>query len=147
MLNQLQGVYSSLHKHQVKYITIGGIAAILHGVPRATFDLDLLIEATPANAQRLLEALLEAGLGTASLTTAPELLSHEVTVFRDRVQIDVQTKTPGITFEEVWERRVVMKYKEQEFYVLSRADLIASKRAAGRQKDLEDVQMLEVADE
>ena len=60
MLNQLQGVYSSLHKHQVKYLTIGGIAAILYGVPRATFDLDILIEATPENAQRLLDALLRA---------------------------------------------------------------------------------------
>ena len=58
MLNQLQGVYSSLHKHQVKYLTIRGIAAILYGVPRATFDLDILIEATPENAQRLLDASL-----------------------------------------------------------------------------------------
>jgi hypothetical protein len=56
MLNQLRGVYSSLLKHKVKYVTIGGIAAILHGVPRATFDLDILIEATPENAQRLLDA-------------------------------------------------------------------------------------------
>jgi hypothetical protein len=52
----------------VRYVVIGGIASILHGVPRATFDLDILIEATPENAQRLLDALLEAGLATASLT-------------------------------------------------------------------------------
>jgi hypothetical protein len=38
-------------------------------VPRVTFDLDILIEATPENAKCLLEALLDAGLGTASLTT------------------------------------------------------------------------------
>jgi tRNA nucleotidyltransferase/poly(A) polymerase len=144
MLNQLQGVYSSLHKHRVKYITIGGIAAILHGVPRATFDLDILIEATPENAQRLLDALLDAGFGTAALTTAEQVLAHEITIFRDRVQVDVQTLTPGIKFEEVWERREVMKYRRQEFYVLSRKDLIASKRAAGRQQDLEDVRLLEL---
>jgi hypothetical protein len=65
MLNQLQGVYSSLHKHRVKYVTIGGIAAILHGVPRATFDLDILIEATSDNAQRLLDALFETRCRTA----------------------------------------------------------------------------------
>ena len=47
MLNQLRGVFSCLHRHRVKYITIGGIAAILHGVPRATFDLDIVIEAIP----------------------------------------------------------------------------------------------------
>lgn len=50
MLNQLRGVYSSLQKHNVRYVTIGGVAAILHGVPRATFDLDILIEATLENA-------------------------------------------------------------------------------------------------
>ena len=57
----------------MRYLVIGGIAAVLHGVPRATFDLDILIEATPDNAQRLLNALLGAGLGTATLTT-PERL-------------------------------------------------------------------------
>jgi hypothetical protein len=145
MLNQLRGVYSSLHKHQVKYVTIGGIAAILHGVPRATFDLDILIESTPENAQSLLDALLDAGFGTASLVTAEQLLAHEITIFRDRVQIDIQTSTKGIAFEEVWERREVMQYEQQEFYVLSRDDLIASKRAAGRPKDLEDVRLLELA--
>jgi hypothetical protein len=50
MLNQLQGVYSPLNRHRVKYLTIGGIAAILYGVPRATFDLDIPIEATEENA-------------------------------------------------------------------------------------------------
>ena len=144
MLNQLRGVFSSLHKHRVKYVTIGGIAAILHGVPRATFDLDILIEATPDNAQRLLRALIKAGLGTAALTTADQVLAHEVTVFRDRVRIDVQTSTLGIKFEEVWARREVMMYRRQEFYVLSRADLIASKRAAGRPQNLEDVRLLEL---
>jgi len=77
MLNQLRGVYSSLQRHNVLYLTIGGIAAILHGVPRTTFDLDILIEATPENAQRLLDALLDAGLATAEMTTAEELLKHE----------------------------------------------------------------------
>ncbi|MGQ9555614.1 MAG: DUF6036 family nucleotidyltransferase [Anaerolineae bacterium] len=128
----------------MKYLTIGGIAAVLHGVPRATFDLDILIEATPDNAQRLLDALLNAGLGTASLTTVEQLLAHEITIFQDRVRVDVQTTTPGIKFEEAWERRQVMRYGRQEFYVLSREDLIASKRAAGRQRDLEDVQLLEL---
>lgn len=49
MLNQLQGVFSSFHKYNVRYVIIGGIAAILHGVPRATFDLDILIDPTPEN--------------------------------------------------------------------------------------------------
>ena len=54
MLNQLQDVFASFQKHKVKYLVIDGIAAVLHGVPRATFDLNILIEATSENAQRLL---------------------------------------------------------------------------------------------
>jgi len=144
MLNQLQDVFSSLQRNKVKYLVIGGIAAVLHGVPRATFDLDILIEATPENGQRLLDALLEAGLGTAGLTTAENLLAHEITIFKDRVRIDVQTLTPGISFAISWQRREVMRYQEQEILVLSRADLIAYKRAAGREQDMEDVRILEL---
>lgn len=147
MLNQLKGAFSSLQKHKVKYVVIGGIASVLHGVPRATFDLDILIEAMPANAEKLLEALIEAGLGTAALITAEKLLAHEITIFKDHVRVDVQTYTPGVEFEEAWEKRETMDYQGQEFYVLSKEDLIASKRAAGREVDLEDVRLLELGEE
>jgi len=73
MLNRLRDVFASFQKHEVKYVIIGDIAAVLHGVPRATFDLDILIEATPDNAQRLLDALLEARLGTASFALTCKL--------------------------------------------------------------------------
>ena len=144
MLNRLQAVFASFQGHDVKYVVIGGIAAVVHGIPRATFDLDILIEASPENAQRLLDAILAADLGTAALITAQELVAQEITVFKDRVRIDVQTSTPGITFHGAWQRRETMTYQGQEFYVVSRADLIASKRAAGRDVDLEDVRMLEL---
>ncbi len=146
MLNRLKDVFASCERHDVRYIVIGGIAAILHGVPRATFDLDLLIEATPQNAARLLAALAEAGLGTAALTNPADLLAHEITVFRDRVRIDVQTATPGLVFREAWLRREIMVFEGQRFFVAGKADLIASKRAAGRPVDLEDVRLLELPD-
>jgi len=134
----------SFQKHGVKYVVIGGIAAVLHGVPRATFDLDILIEATLDNAKRLLDALLDANLGTASLISAEELLANEITIFKDRIRIDVQTKTPGLLFEDAWQHREVMNYQGQDFYVLSLEDLIASKHASGRKVDLEDVRLLEL---
>lgn len=62
MLNLLKDVFSSFQKHNVRYLVIGGIAAVLHGVPRATFDLDILIEANEENAQRLLKALEETAI-------------------------------------------------------------------------------------
>ena len=69
MLNRLKDVFACFQRHEVKYVVIGGVASILHGVPRATFDLDILILAEAENAKRLLQALGEAGLGTSSLTT------------------------------------------------------------------------------
>lgn len=142
MLNRLKDVFKSFQSHDVKYVVIGGIAAILHGVPRATLDLDIIIEATETNAQCLLDALLEVNFGTASLTNAKDVLSHEISVFQDRVRIDVQTKTPGLTFTEAWKNHVTMKYQGQPFYVVSKMDLIKSKSASGRDIDLEDVRIL-----
>ena len=143
MLNRLQGVFASFHSRNVRYVVIGGIAAVLHGVPRATFDLDFLIDPSLENAERLLAALEDAGFGTAALISPEELLRHEITVFNDRVRIDVQTATPGLLFSDAWARRESMRYDSQEFYVASLRDLIASKKAAGRPKDLEDVRLLE----
>jgi tRNA nucleotidyltransferase/poly(A) polymerase len=145
MLNRLRAVFKSFQKHKVRYVVIGGIDSVLHGVPRATFDLDILIDATPDNAGRLLEALLAGGFGTASLTNVSELLSNEITVFKDKVRIDVQTSTPGLTFQYAWENKVDMYYRKQKFYVVSKKDLISSKRAAGRDIDLEDVRLLELS--
>ena len=146
MLNQLQGVFASFQKHDVKYLVMGGIASVLYGVPRATFDLDILIEASVANVNNLLSALDKAGLGTASLISAEEILENEITVFKDYVRIDVLTSTPGINFDETWARREIMEFQEQQLFVLSKKDLIASKRAAGREVDLEDVRLLELGD-
>lgn len=144
MLNRLKGVFASFQEHNVKYLVIGGIAAILHGVPRATFDVDILIEPTPRNAENLLKALIAAGMGTAALTSAEELLNNEITIFKDRIRMDVQTSTPGTVFEEAWKRRETMVFHGQEFYVISKEDLILTKRASGREIDLSDIRLLEL---
>ncbi len=146
MLNRYQDVFRSLQEHDVKYVVIGGIAAVIHGIPRATFDLDILIEASPDNARRLLDALMKAGLGTALKTSAKELLEYEITIFQDRLRVDVQTYTPGIVFSEVWARRTTVNYQDSKIFVLSKQDLILSKRSAGRDVDIEDVRLLEMQD-
>jgi len=143
VLDRLQAVFQSLRLNDVRYLVIGGIAAVLYGVPRATFDLDILIEPSLENAKRLLKAFREAGLGTADLIEPDHLLTQEIAIFKDRVRIDVQTSTPGISFEEAWGRRELKKVGREVAPVLSRADLIASKRASGRRVDLEDVEALE----
>ena len=145
MLNRLKDVFKSFQQHEVKYLVIEGIAVVLYGIPRATFDLDILIESTPKNARRLLDALLDVGMGIASLTSVNEILSNEITIFKDRVRIDVQISPPGLCFPDAWKRRKTMEYQGQSFYVVSLEDLISSKKAAGRDVDLEDVRLLELS--
>jgi hypothetical protein len=144
MLDRLADVFRSFQEREVRYVVIGSIAAVLHGVPRATFDLDILIDPTPGNAQRMLSALVQAGMGTASLTTAEKVLANEITVFKDRIRVDVLTTSPGLTFEHAWGQRQTMNYSGQQFFVVSKQDLIASKRASGRPVDLEDARLLEL---
>ncbi|MCA9435899.1 MAG: hypothetical protein KC978_08965 [Candidatus Omnitrophica bacterium] len=89
-------------------------------------------------------ALEDANFGTASLINVGTLLSNEITIFNDRVRVDVQTSTPGISFQDAWERREILSYESQSFFVLSKPDLIATKKASGRSVDLEDVRILEL---
>jgi hypothetical protein len=147
VLNRLLDVFKSFQRHEVRYVVLGGVASVLYGVPRTTFDLDILIEATTENAQRLLNALRDAGFGTAAMTDAQDVVAHEITVFNDRVRIAVQTWTPGLSFQDAWERRKTVSYQGQDFFVVSREDLIASKRAAGREVDLDGVRQLELPDQ
>lgn len=144
MLDRLADVFRSFQEREVRYVVIGGIAAVLHGVPRATFDLDILIDTTLDNAHAVLAALAQAGMGTASLTTAEKVLANEITVFKDRVRVDVLTTVPGLAFERAWNERETMNYMGQEFFVISKGNLIASKRASGRPVDLEDARLLEL---
>jgi hypothetical protein len=54
---------------------------------------------------------------------------------------------PGLLFQSAWQNRDSMDYQGQKFYVVSKADLIASKKAAGREVDLEDVRVLSMDEE
>ena len=81
------------------------------------------------------------------LTNADELLSNEITIFKDSVRIDVQTSTPGLIFQDAWDHRNTLEYRGQPFYVVSIEDLIASKKAAGRDVDLSDVRLLQLPDQ
>jgi len=143
MLHELLPLFASLNSRNVKYLVIGGVAAISYGVPRLTLDLDLLILPTEENAAALLAAFSEAGLGTAALTTPGALLATEITVFQDRVRIDVQTRTLGMAFSTAYGRRLDLTIDNVSIPVASLADLIASKKASARPQDLEDVRILE----
>lgn len=143
MLDTLRPLFASLSSHRVEYLVIGGVAAIAYGVPRLTLDIDLLIRPTRANVEALLAAFEEAGLGTAALTNPDEVLAQEIVIFKDRIRVDVQTRTPGIDFDRAMARRRTLDLEGVAVQLVSLEDLIASKKAAGRPQDLDDVRTLE----
>lgn len=143
MLEPFLKIVSCLNSQRAKYVVIGGNAAIYYGVPRATFDLDLLVQADEKNLDRVLKGLRDAGMGTAHLTTPERVLAKEITIFDDWVQVDIQTRTPELRFAMAWKNRKRQLFRGVVVPFVSRVDLMRSKRAAGRDRDLQDVKVLE----
>lgn len=128
----------------MRYLLVGGYAVAFHARPRYTKDLDVWIEASPANAQRAWKALAAFGAPLQDLRledlTRPEMV-FQIGLPPNR--IDLLTELLGVDFAEAWERRVTTTYGDCTIAVLSRADLIRNKRKVGRPQDLIDVEELE----
>jgi predicted nucleotidyltransferase len=127
----------------VKYLVIGGYAVVQYTEPRFTKDLDVLISTDTANAEAVYEALHEFGAPLTDLT--PKDFSEEGFFFQmgvPPVRVDVLMGIPGISFDECWSRRMEVDFEGLKVVFISKADLIASKRAAGRPQDLLDADML-----
>jgi predicted nucleotidyltransferase len=122
---------------------IGGYAVVQYVEPRFTKDLDILISTEPVNAQAVYAALREFGAPLTGLT--PKDFSEEGFFFQigvPPVRVDVLMGIPGIHFDECWNRRVEVDFDGLKVIFISKQDLIASKRAAGRPQDLLDVDLL-----
>ncbi len=135
---------TALNDADARFLLVGGHAVGLHGLPRATKDFDLWIEASPDNAARVLRALRAfgaplAGLSERDLATPGNGFRMGSPPFR----IELLTTVSGLAFDEVWPRREVHDLDGVRCPVLARADLVVNKRAAGRPQDLADVDALE----
>ena len=71
------------------------------------------------------------------------MLNQLQDVFKSFQRHEVQTQTPGLAFQDAWRHRKTVTHQGQDFFILSKADLIRSKHAAGRAVDLEDARLLE----
>ncbi len=141
MLKHLE-LYKSLEKGKVKYLVVGGVASILYGMPRATFDLDLFVENSYQNVDNLLKSFEEIGMGTVSLTTVNNVCKTEITIFEDIIRVDVLTKLRGINFQEAWKTRNIQVIQNIPVNLISEKLLLKSKLAANRDKDQKDIAFL-----
>lgn len=132
-----------LNARGIEYLLIGGVAYNFHAPPRATKDLDLWVRPTRENMARLLEAIREFGFPTADLRVE-ELVEKRQVLMLGRVpyRLDLLTSPVGLQWASAWRRHVTGKYDGVPIPILSLRDLIAAKRAAGRPRDLADVDVL-----
>ncbi len=134
---------SALSAAGVRFLVVGAHALAAHGAPRATGDLDIWIQATADNAQRVLAALRAFGAPLFDLSEA-DLCSKD-TVFQiglPPARIDILTGISGVTFDDAWTRRLEITIGDLVVGTIGRADFIANKKASGRPKDLLDLELL-----
>ena len=98
-----------------------------------------------SNAKAFLKALNELGMGTAGLTTAEDICNTEVTIFKDVVRLDALTRVKGLDFTKAWQKKVFLSLGDVMIPAINIDDLIASKQAAGRPHDKDDIKILEQA--
>jgi len=135
-------LYRFLKKEKVKYIIIGGVAAIAYGVPRTTNDIDIFIKPTIDNCERLLRAMEQTGLTTAALTTPQKISNTDLTIINDFIRIDIMTKVKGLKFDDCWKRRKIKKVERAPVNFISLDDLIVSKAEVARKLDKDDIKLL-----
>jgi hypothetical protein len=120
---------------------IGAAAFPVHGYARATLDIDLFIEPTWENASRAREALRAFGYDMSDVSV-DDLLTKKVLIRQYALETDVHPFAAGVSFADVWGRRVDGAIGTAAASFASLEDLIQMKRAAGRKKDEEDLRVL-----
>jgi len=134
---------ASFNAHGVEYLIVGGYALAFHGAPRFTGDLDLFVNPTPANAQRILTALGEFGFGGVELSAEDfQKPDHVIQLGVPPVRVDIVTSIDGVTWSEAWAGKVAGTYGDVAAHYLGRPQFVANKRATGRRKDLADLEAL-----
>ena len=141
-------LFRDLNAGRVKYLIVGGYAVMKYAEPRYTKDLYIWVEASNQNAGRVFQALKEFGAPLSSVNERDftnEDLVYQIGVAPNR--IDILMYVSGVDFEEAWINRVEADFDGVPAHFISRDDLIAAKRAAGRAQDMIDADLLALSDE
>lgn len=130
---------------QARFLVVGAHAMAVHGVPRATGDLDVWIEADEGNGGRVWNALGRFGAPLSALGFSREDLARPEQVIQIGLpprRIDVLTSISGVEFSQAWPNRVLHRIGALDVPFLGRDDLVRNKRATARPKDLADLEAL-----
>jgi hypothetical protein len=132
-----------LNSHKVEYLVVGSYALAFHGAPRFTGDIDLFVKPEDANAKRILSVLDEFGFGSLNFSesdfTSPD---NVVQLGVPPVRVDIMTSLTGVSWERAEAGKISGSYGTTAVSFISKKDLIANKKALGRNKDLADIEAL-----
>ncbi len=135
----------ALNDSNVEYILVGGYSVILHGHNRTTGDMDIWVNRTKQNYDRIVTAFAKFGMPLFDMTLPDFLNPAKFDVFRfgrKPMGIDIMTRVKGLEFEQCLKHSKLFKLEGIEIRTLDLQDLIKSKTEAGRYKDLDDISMI-----
>ncbi len=138
---QAREVAEVFAKYKIEYLFIGKSGAILLGYPATTQDVDLFPKKSEENCRRIVSALKEIGFELSEENENKIISGVDfVQLNQDPFDLDLVFAPDGIeSFEKAKERMIMI----DGFPVANIRDIIASKKASGREKDLNDMTLLE----
>lgn len=132
-----------LNAREVRYIVVGAYALAFHGRPRYTGDIDLFVEGSPENAQRISQVLEEFGLVNIGIAAADFTLPDQIVQLGvDPNRVDIMTSISGVTFDEAWRTREAGDLDGIPVQYISKDLLKRNKTAVGRKQDIADLDHL-----
>ncbi len=145
LLEELDGLVSALNDNKIEYAVCGGLALTIHGFPRATFDIDILIRAE--SLERAYEIAAEKGYDIRGLDMSFKERAVEIRRVSkidddgEVLSLDFLLVTPKV--EDVWETKENLMWQNRNLWIVSQTGLIKMKKLAGRAKDLIDIDRIE----
>jgi len=143
--SDFQDFINALNNAGVEYILIGGYSVILHGYLRTTGDLDIWVNRTKENYIRLISGFKLFGMPIFDMTENNFLFNDNFDVFtfgRPPVSIDIMNKVKGLEFEKCYLESDNKEVDGILVRVINYSNLIKAKKAAGRPKDIDDIEHL-----
>lgn len=131
------------NERDVRYLVIGGYAVNVHGYVRYTKDIDIAIDVSEVNAEKITLVIQDFGLGSLGLTKNDFLKKNFITQLgHEPVRIDILNDVQGVAFEDAWQNRKVIEYEDAAINFVGLEELLILKTIAGRMQDLTDIEKL-----
>lgn len=132
-----------LNKHKVTYMVIGGYALAFHGKPRHTGDLDIWIDISEDNAEKMVSVINDFGMRSLGLEKVDFLQKGGITqIGYPPLRIDILNEIDGVNFNDAYPNKQVIDIDGLPVNYIGLDDLIKNKQVSGRQQDLADVNTL-----